>query len=281
MSGPLGSLGLAESPRLAGRRGRGLYWLTVNLAAEGPLLLAVDDLHWCDRPSLRFLAYLVRRLEGLPVARRRQPAAGRARRRRGAARRAGAATRSRVSLHPGPLTRDGRGRGSSAHRLGRGRRGAVRGRVPRVHRRQPAAAQRAAEGARRRGRAPGRGQRRRRQRARPARASRAVLLRLARLPDAAVAVARALAVLGDGAELAAVAALAGLDERGRRRGDGAARPGRDAAPRAAARLRPPARPGRRLPRPPAGRAGAAPRAGGQRCCASWARPPSRSPRTCS
>ena len=45
----------------------GLYWLTVNLSAEGPLLLAVDDLHWCDRASLRFLAYLTRRLEGLPI----------------------------------------------------------------------------------------------------------------------------------------------------------------------------------------------------------------------
>ena len=27
----------------------GLYWLTVNLSAEQPLLLAIDDLHWCDR----------------------------------------------------------------------------------------------------------------------------------------------------------------------------------------------------------------------------------------
>jgi DNA-binding CsgD family transcriptional regulator len=44
-----------------------LYWLTVNMSAEAPLLLAVDDLHWCDRPSLRFLAYVRRRLEGLPV----------------------------------------------------------------------------------------------------------------------------------------------------------------------------------------------------------------------
>jgi hypothetical protein len=45
----------------------GLFWLMLNLAADRPLVLAVDDLHWCDRPSLRFLAYLVRRLEGLPV----------------------------------------------------------------------------------------------------------------------------------------------------------------------------------------------------------------------
>ena len=43
----------------------GLYWLTVNLAGEGPLVLTVDDLHWGDRPSLRFIAYLARRLEGV------------------------------------------------------------------------------------------------------------------------------------------------------------------------------------------------------------------------
>jgi DNA-binding NarL/FixJ family response regulator len=45
----------------------GLYWLTLNVGAERPLLLTVDDLHWCDRPSLRFLAYLVPRLEGAPL----------------------------------------------------------------------------------------------------------------------------------------------------------------------------------------------------------------------
>ncbi|HEX2028573.1 MAG TPA: AAA family ATPase [Nitriliruptorales bacterium] len=46
----------------------GLYWLAVNLTARGPLILCVDDAHWADESSLRFLLYLVRRLEGLPVA---------------------------------------------------------------------------------------------------------------------------------------------------------------------------------------------------------------------
>ena len=45
----------------------GLYWVALNLAAERPLVLGVDDLHWADRPSLRYLAYLARRLEGQPV----------------------------------------------------------------------------------------------------------------------------------------------------------------------------------------------------------------------
>ena len=46
----------------------GLYWLTANLAARRPLLLAIDDLHWCDLPSLRWLAYLLPRIEGLAVS---------------------------------------------------------------------------------------------------------------------------------------------------------------------------------------------------------------------
>jgi class 3 adenylate cyclase len=45
----------------------GLYWLTANLAAERPLLLLIDDLHWADEPSLRWLGYLLRRLDGLPL----------------------------------------------------------------------------------------------------------------------------------------------------------------------------------------------------------------------
>jgi DNA-binding CsgD family transcriptional regulator len=43
----------------------GLYWLVVNLTARRPVLIAVDDAHWADEPSLRWLAYLAPRLEGL------------------------------------------------------------------------------------------------------------------------------------------------------------------------------------------------------------------------
>lgn len=45
----------------------GLHWLTANLAAERPLMLAVDDLQWADEPSLRWLNYLANRVERLPA----------------------------------------------------------------------------------------------------------------------------------------------------------------------------------------------------------------------
>jgi len=45
----------------------GLYWLLANLADEQPLALLVDDLHWADLSSLRFLEFLGRRLQGLPL----------------------------------------------------------------------------------------------------------------------------------------------------------------------------------------------------------------------
>ena len=46
----------------------GLYWLCANLAAAGPLCVVVDDAHWADVASLRYLAFLLTRLEELGVA---------------------------------------------------------------------------------------------------------------------------------------------------------------------------------------------------------------------
>jgi DNA-binding CsgD family transcriptional regulator len=45
----------------------GVYWLAANAALAQPTLLLVDDLHWGDTPSLRWLSYVARRLEGLPL----------------------------------------------------------------------------------------------------------------------------------------------------------------------------------------------------------------------
>ncbi len=46
---------------------QGLCWLVANVAASGPLLILVDDLHWADPASLRFLVFLAERLEDCPV----------------------------------------------------------------------------------------------------------------------------------------------------------------------------------------------------------------------
>jgi predicted ATPase len=46
----------------------GLYWFTANLAAAKPLLVVVDDVHWADLASLRWLAHLAARLDGLAVS---------------------------------------------------------------------------------------------------------------------------------------------------------------------------------------------------------------------
>src|ERR1700733_9886569 len=45
----------------------GLYWLVANLAERRPLLLVLDDAHWLDPASARFLLYLARRIAALPV----------------------------------------------------------------------------------------------------------------------------------------------------------------------------------------------------------------------
>ena len=45
----------------------GLFWLCSNRAERGPLVVAVDDVQWADDPSLAWLGYLGRRVGDLPL----------------------------------------------------------------------------------------------------------------------------------------------------------------------------------------------------------------------
>jgi len=45
----------------------GLYSLALNLAEQRSLLVLVDDAHWADPPSVRFVSYLAGRLDGAPI----------------------------------------------------------------------------------------------------------------------------------------------------------------------------------------------------------------------
>ncbi len=62
----------ADTPGAAARDAfaihHGLYWLTVDLAsATGGLLLAIDDAQWSDRATLEWIRHLVRRLDDVPA----------------------------------------------------------------------------------------------------------------------------------------------------------------------------------------------------------------------
>ncbi|MBV9001824.1 MAG: AAA family ATPase [Solirubrobacterales bacterium] len=46
----------------------GLYWLCANRVERGPLVVAVDDVQWADGPSLAWLGYLARRVGDLQLA---------------------------------------------------------------------------------------------------------------------------------------------------------------------------------------------------------------------
>ena len=45
----------------------GLYWLAANVASVRPALVVADDVQWADLASLRWLVFLARRLEGVPL----------------------------------------------------------------------------------------------------------------------------------------------------------------------------------------------------------------------
>jgi DNA-binding CsgD family transcriptional regulator len=64
LSGAAGSIAMSISDARFGTL-HALYWLTIHLSEREPLLLAVDDVQWADGPSLRFLSFLERRLEGI------------------------------------------------------------------------------------------------------------------------------------------------------------------------------------------------------------------------
>ena len=188
----------------------GLFWVALNLASEGPLFLAIDDLHWCDRPSLRFVAYLARRLEGQPIlvaatVRTGEPGTdvallGEI-----------AQDPSTVAVRPVPLSAD------AVRELVRERLGAgaeepfcaachqATGGNPLFLRQLLTAleADHVRPDAEHAGVVLEIG---------PRAVSRTVIMRLARLSEDAIAVARAVAVLAESATLPAVAALSGLTE---------------------------------------------------------------------
>ena len=188
----------------------GLYWLALNMAEAQPLLVSVDDLHWVDPASLRFLAYVLRRVEGVPIL----FAAG--------LRSAEAGTDpallaeivhdpATVQVHPGPLSMAGIEAmvvdvlGTEAHRDFADACYQATGGNPLLLRQLLTAL--AAEQVK-----PESEQARVVREIGPRAVSRTVVLRLARLSPEAQQVARAVAILGEDAALHAAAALAGLDE---------------------------------------------------------------------
>ncbi len=189
----------------------GLYWLTADIAQQAPLLLAVDDLHWADQPSQRFVAHLAHRLEGLAVLlvlTVREPRSGTAQQKSLIA--GLAAEASVIALRPAALG------AAACAELVRGTLGAgpspafqdacreLTGGNPLLLRGLLASL--AAEGVKGTDAEVAH-----LRRLTPGSVSRSVLLQLGRMPAAALAAARAVAVLGTAATAERAGRLAGLD----------------------------------------------------------------------
>ncbi len=187
----------------------GLYWLLANLAGLGPVVLAVDDAHWADDPSVRFLAFLRPRLEELAVAlilaaREAEPGAQRPEL-------AGLlAAPEALALRPGPLSQAAVAKlvGAALERRPDGRFAAACHDATAgnpfylqllLRELSALGVEPTAQHASRVGMLA------------PRTVSRAVLLGLSRLASEAPGLAQALAVLGDGSTVAEVAALAGVE----------------------------------------------------------------------
>ena len=187
----------------------GLYWLVHRIASSRPLVLVVDDLHWADASSLTFLEFLLTRIDELAclvvlATRPLEPGAHETLLQ-------AVASRSDVPmLRPRPLSPEATTR-LVADVLGRA-----------VAPEFGVACHAACAGnplylsllARELSHAqidPSATEAPRVSALGPKEVSRALLLRLASLPEAA-ALVRALTVLGDGAEVSEAAALAGIQE---------------------------------------------------------------------
>ncbi len=184
----------------------GLYWLCANLAERTPLAAVVDDAHWADSASLRFLAYLVHRIEDLPVLLAVAVRSGEAEGESAALR--AVAARATV-IRPGPLSEDAVGDAL----------GAMLGRAPAVEFARacheatagnPFLLMELARELQRDGVTPDPTNVARVSGLRPETVRRAILLRLARLPQPVQAIAESVAILGQDAPLGTAARLAGV-----------------------------------------------------------------------
>lgn len=183
----------------------GLYWLLNHLADDAPVALGVDDLHWADAESLRFLGYLAPRLDGLRVAVIGSARAGEA---VPDLARLAAAPETTV-LRPGPLSVQATAT-LCEQSLGAGVADEFAAACREATGGNPffleALLREASE------QKLSTDEPRRVRRLVPAAVAQAVLLRLSSAPAAATALVRAVAVLGDGAGLHEAAALAELDD---------------------------------------------------------------------
>lgn len=187
-----------------------LYWNTAHTAEEAPLMIAIDDLQWSDRPSLNFLAYLTRRMESLPImiVATLRPAESSS---DAAAVRELMSDPSRISVSPQPLGVDSLAQ-MTTHRLGVEAEPEFVNELARVtggnpllvdellkelyaEHVEPTAA--SVEMLRELG---------------PRAASRSVLLRLARLGEACTSVARAFSILGESTSTATIAEFVEMDQ---------------------------------------------------------------------
>ena len=205
--GEAGAAPMAENEALFAAV-HGLYWLLVNASGAGPVLVTVDDLHWADQASLRFVLYLADRLAGLPVGLVLvwRPAGGAGAVADRLARLEQIAAGSVVS--PAPLSRGGV-RTLLADEFGAMPAERFTAACQAVAGGNPFLLRELAASLRADGIGPGGEAADRVAGLGPRSVARAVALRIGRLGSMTGEVARAAAILGDGAQLRHVAALAG------------------------------------------------------------------------